>query len=239
MAERVEDLRLYALSPADVTTAQDQLRRWLAEKRLEVEGEVKELEQCLHVAAEGRMQTDAWRRRLKPVRLHLDFLDKVTMALDQGYLIIPNLPLNVFAVRVSENTEPEGYQERKNWRPSAPEYGPEQLPAGRGVYVSPRPAMKRGSREEPEKTGGTTTIYTAQVIAFKPVGFPVVAVRPEILTAAQRAMALRLFDEIGLVQDGGRHDPIVVGRINDWKRPRDKAKGVTCFIGWFFDTRSL
>jgi hypothetical protein len=75
------------------------------------------------------------------------------------------------------------------------------------------------------------------------IGFPVQAVKPIVLDATQRALAMKIFDSIGVVQNGGaggfvqrRGDPIVVGRLID---PRGNGRMVTFFVAWWLNTKDL
>jgi len=68
------------------------------------------------------------------------------------------------------------------------------------------------------------------------VDFPVSVVKPSILKATQQAMALKLFDQMGIVQNQVGNDPIVVGQLLD---PRGNRRCVTFFVAWWLDTASL
>jgi len=79
------------------------------------------------------------------------------------------------------------------------------------------------------------------------IDFPATLIKPVILGATQRAMALRIFDRIG-VSFGGtntmssrrrRSDPIVVGQILNGAEKYPEEKMVTFFVAWWLDTRSL
>jgi len=85
---------------------------------------------------------------------------------------------------------------------------------------------------------------------FLDVEFPLLACRPAIIDATTRAMALKVFDEIGILPPDSSHtdmaaarkgDPVIVGRIVD---PRAKPgwaqrKRLSFLIGWFVDTKDL
>lgn len=66
--------------------------------------------------------------------------------------------------------------------------------------------------------------------------FPFLAVKPAVLAATQNAMALRVFDEIGTVQNSAGRDPIIVGRLLD---PRGNGRVSTFFIAWWLNTADL
>jgi hypothetical protein len=66
--------------------------------------------------------------------------------------------------------------------------------------------------------------------------FPFALVKPAVLDATQRAMALKVFDTIGVVQNDSGRDPIMVGQLLD---PRGNGRLVTFFIAWWLDTSTL
>ena len=73
---------------------------------------------------------------------------------------------------------------------------------------------------------------------YDAVDFPVATMKPIILTAAARAMALKIFDQIGTVSNAGGtgRDPILVGQLLD---PRGNRRATTFFLAWWVNTRDL
>lgn len=71
--------------------------------------------------------------------------------------------------------------------------------------------------------------------------------RPEIMTATAEAMALRLFDQIGICdQNAGQHrrrgkgDPLIIGQIlMKASKYGDITKPVNFLIAWHLDLRTL
>lgn len=51
-------------------------------------------------------------------------------------------------------------------------------------------------------------------------------------------MALRVFDQLGVIQHERKRDPIIVGQIVD---PRDKYRNrvVSFFVAWWLNTETL
>jgi hypothetical protein len=68
------------------------------------------------------------------------------------------------------------------------------------------------------------------------VDFPLQGVMPEVLRATSRAMALKLFDQLGVVLNNGGRDPIVVGQLLD---PKGNSRLVTFFVAWWLNTDTL
>jgi hypothetical protein len=72
---------------------------------------------------------------------------------------------------------------------------------------------------------------------YDEVDFPMRAMKPVILQAAARAMALKIFDQIGTVENSRAvGDPILVGQLLD---PRGNRRRTTFFIAWWVDTEML
>jgi len=161
------------------------------------------------------------------------YYEKIKAAVEAGYLIVPNFPIDVFAVRVQRHRQPKvtaSYPESSKF-----DTKPELLPAGEGRYVDDRLFTRDLShtelREGKERRVG---VYVSS--DYDTVDFPVVAVKPAILQATQRAMALNIFDQMGSVQNESGRDPIVVGQLLD---PRGNGRRVTFFVAWWLDTASL
>jgi len=64
-----------------------------------------------------------------------------------------------------------------------------------------------------------------------------VIAKPALMSKTAEAMALKIFDEIGVAVDtkGRKSDPVIIGRI---KNPRQRPD-LSFFIGWFFNPADL
>ena len=72
-------------------------------------------------------------------------------------------------------------------------------------------------------------------VALLDVVFPVRFARPELLEVTSEAMALKVFDEIGVLPRRRGRDPVIVGRIIE---PKTKSR-VSFLIGWYVNTAEL
>lgn len=116
----------------------------------------------------------------------------------------------------------------------------EVLPAGEGRYESPTQLVSERVIKEPQadgKTVKTTTILTPT--SFDMIEFPFAAAVPVVMTATQAAMALKLFDRIGIVPQQLRRDadPIVLGQIILRQNGRERV--ASFLIAWHLDLRTL
>jgi hypothetical protein len=124
---------------------------------------------------------------------------------------------------------------------------PDAAPVGTGEYVSPHAALLESTRKvegknfkgEPEEV----TEHTVWADEYLPPDFPMKRVKPQILDATGKAMARKIFDEMGVLparrsMTGRRQgDPIVTGRIV--RREGAREIGLTFLVSWWIDTRDL
>jgi hypothetical protein len=83
---------------------------------------------------------------------------------------------------------------------------------------------------------------------FEDVEFPLEIAKPELMRITSQAMALKFFDEIGVLRirsdDAAaprKADPVILGRIiypikQGWASERRR---LTFYIGWYIDTATL
>jgi len=237
----VPQMELVALAPSDLLAAQTNLVNWCDAKTRSLHTEIADLRENLRIAKESKWRTAGLQSALNRAKRRVMFYDKIKAAVAAGYLIVPNFPVDVFAVRVSRDA-PKGLSRTSTWGRGL-QASAEQLPVGDGRYVSNAVSETDRSYTEQTPDGKKKEItYITGDEYVEEIGFPVQAVRPVVMDATQRAMALRIFDQIGLVANGGREyvqqrgDPIVVGRLID---PRGNGRMVTFFVAWWLNTRDL
>lgn len=227
MAEAVADQHLVALTPADMAPAQTFLSEWCDRKIAALEVERTDHETNLELATEHGWKHESVARVLTRLGRQISYYQKIKAAVDAGFVIVPNFPVTLFAVRVNREKQPEQVKDSKwsNFRAK-----PQQLPAGEGRYVDDQLHYRDESTTEQLADGKTKTHYDE-------VDFPVTTVKPAVMAATARAMALRIFDQMGIVQNAAPgHDPIVVGQLLD---PRGNGRLTTFFVAWWLDTSTL
>jgi len=227
--------QLVALSPADMAPAQQFLADWCVKKIAALEAERTDHETNLELATEHGWKHASVERALTRVGRQIEYYQKIKAAVDAGYVLVPNLPITLFAVRVNRMKQPERTHER-TWG-NAMAAHPQQLPAGVGRYVDDQVLYRDESFTEkiPDKPDKTIRRYVTD--EYDNVEFPMVMAKPAVMAATARAMALKIFDQLGVVQNAapGR-DPIVVGQLLD---PRGNRRCVTFFVAWWLDTATL
>jgi hypothetical protein len=226
------DTTLVALSPADMVPAQADLLTWCDRKLQALEVEAAELDLQNKLAIENGWKTSVVVNNLNRTARRITYYGKIKAALQAGYLLVPNMPIDVLAVRV-KRTKPPEQRADSSWHHFTAK--PQQLPAGEGRYVDETlteqqvPYTTEENGKEVRKT-----LYVSD--EFDEVDFPMHVMKPVILEAAARAMALRIFDQIGVVQNERSGDPILVGQLLD---PRGNRRRTTFFIAWWIDVRTL
>jgi hypothetical protein len=245
MADQVSHQQLVALAPGDLPQAQTALTDFCLQKMRALGQEYRELSENLRIAKKNRWRTIGLRNAVSRSKRTIQYYQKIRLAVQAGYLIIPNFPVETIAVRVDSNAPPLAYATYPTHINGAQA---NLLPAGTGHYVDETiPTRDASYYDRDPKTGKEELRKRVQTDAYNTeIDFPVIAVKPIIMQATARAMALRLFDEIGIANHAGsttsrarrRADPIVVGRIYD-PRVKYRDKVVTFFVAWWLDTQVL
>ena len=92
---------LFALDPAGVAEAGRKMSAWAAGMVQQMEFALSEQELALATAKENGWQSGTLFRAVEMTRRRIAFYSKIKIALDAGYLVIPNLPLDNFAIRTN------------------------------------------------------------------------------------------------------------------------------------------
>lgn len=228
----VIDLSLVALTPSDMAPVQKELDDWCDRKIVSIRIELDELKDNLRVATESKWRTSGLSAAVRRTEKRIAYYEKIQAAVKAGYLIVPNFPVDLFAVRVKRAKQAQQTSDyRQTFGAKA-----ELLPAGEGRYVDDTLAYYTEEYDGNDRDGKAIVKSRNVSGDFEAMDFPVTLVKPEVLRATQRALALRVFDEVGVVQNRTGKDPIVVGRLLD---PRGNGRLCTFFIAWWLDTRDL
>jgi len=229
----MDDLNLVALSPAEMPATQAALSEWCVGKVKAIEGELRDLREHFLIATSNGWKLAGLQASINRAEKRITYYGKVKDAVDAGYLIVPNFPVTVLTVRVARDRQPQEVTE-SHWREFSAT--PQMLPSGEGRYVDDRVAKEDHSYTV-QKDGKTEKVYHYVSGAYEEPDFPFRAVKPAVIAAADRAMALRIFDRIGMVHNAspGR-DPIIVGQLLD---PRGNGRVSTFFIAWWLNTADL
>lgn len=218
---------LVAITPSDLAPAQFQLTEFIGARIVGLNAEFNEVEVALESARRNKWGTKALTNVLNKLQRRRTFYGKLQAAVDAGYVIMPALPMDVIAIR----TKAKGpRQAQSDWSSSEFVQHAQALPSGEGEYQNPVPI---------KDSFGDTDAKGKEVTKYFPVDWrddlemPVELCKPELLERTQQAMALKLFDEIGVVRDdhgwNRRGDPMIVGTIID---PTRQGRRLAFFLAW-------
>jgi hypothetical protein len=233
------NFQLVAIDQVQLARAQDELISWAERAQKAVQLEKAAEEEVLERAKEAHWARAPHERRIKQLARRLTFYGKIESALRDGYVVIPNFPLTLFAIRTKAGS-PHGSQRDGTW--ARPQSG-QILPEGAGEYKNPVPLLETASEtrkasHNPEKTYEQTVSWPSDW--QDEIEFPIALAKPVLMQRTATALAKRLFDEIGVASDsvssGYTGDPIICGRI---RNPRAGRPAISFFLGWYFDPARL
>lgn len=241
----VPNLTMIALTPQDMGPVQSDLMGWCQAKIVELSLELKEARQNFRQAKAMKWKSQSWQRVATTLIRRMLYYTKIKAAVRAGYLIVPNFPVEVLAVRVDRSTpKPMAGAYPTSVNEAKADLG---LPPGVGHYVDEMIPTYDCSYLETIDGKQTRISQVARRSGYGTPDFPAMLVKPVVLEATERAMSLMIFDRIGLVQQGyrgmsaarKRSDPIVVGQILDGGSRYPEDHRVTFFIAWWLDTRMI
>jgi hypothetical protein len=234
-----EELTLVASQPEQMQAAQRELGDWFRRKVQLAKADAHDAEENRTIARQNGMKHASFDRVAATAQKRVTFYEKCLAAVDAGYAIVPNFPVDVIAIRVGrERPKYASSTARTQWGLAAHTQECQILPAGEGRYVDPAPFVRdidiTPAGAEQKTLQRTVEGYDEEL------EFPVEIAKPAVLEATQHALALNLFDEVGVLPGRRRRnrDPIVIGRIyNGANRYRDNP--LAFLIAWWIDTRDL
>jgi hypothetical protein len=234
------DFTVIATNPAQMERSQKSLILWVARK-LQAEKELEaDTKEQFEIALRNKWKKEPWKRRLTACGERLVFYRKIKAALEAGYYIVPPFPMDVFAVRTNKDNPPWQHSRIQN---KVTERAM-MLPEGDGEYVNVHPSLQEHTVY---KTDPLTHITDYNKIDYKwfsagrhaQVDFPFKLVKPIVMQETAKAMALKIFDQLGVlpaVPTQGQvvqRDPMICGQILGRKHV------ITFFIAWWLDTKAI
>lgn len=241
--ESVEiETHLCARNTEEMNQSRQQLTQWLTAKIRAVKAEAEELAQARDMAIKQKWGNATLKRHADIATKRLSFYEKVRSAVDAGYTIVPNFPVDLFAIRVNQPTPPSlRYSKDNNYqRFDVPPVPVKALTEGEGRYVDSAVIGNTTQRELLNEKKEQFTRYYFDVADYREVEFPISCARPVVMNATAEAMALKVFDAIGICpQRKVRQDPLIIGQI---QRKRGGYMGpqiVSFLIAWHIDLNTL
>lgn len=207
-----DKLVVFARNRAEMMEAQTQSVAWADAKLKEHNWLLAEAEDNLEQAREAGWKLDGFQRQRRTAERKVEYYEKIYAALSAGYVIVPNFPIDIFAIRTARDYPLRNYvTTTSQWRQSDHEQSSEVLALGVGEYKDSLPTVKRYSAGKNDKD---QTLYKEYADDFQDVDFPIKTVKPVIVEEVSKALALKIFDEIGISPSRRRKgDPMIVGRV--------------------------
>lgn len=236
------DIEVTAENADHMAECQSAIIDWCRAKVVELDAERKELEEATKQAIEGKYKSGTLQRHAILAAKRLDFYQRMLTALEHGYQIVPSFPITAFAIRTDRKKPLKIWT--SSWNKSHTQE-PSGLPAGEGEYKNPFPVVQQEQITPATATKGEVMAYWAS--AWKTMEFPISMAKPRIMEATTRAMAMKIFDDIGILPGYGanegtrppRGDPIIVARMRDPRSTTHSQRWVTFIIAWHLNTKTL
>jgi hypothetical protein len=226
--------QIIALNPSELGVAQSSLIGWCEKKIAEWDVDLKLHTEALEYAIANKWNVEGHRKAVNKAAGKIKFYHKIKAAIEAGYILVPNFPLDIFAIRTNRKN-PSGKPTERSWDNFDQKAG--ALPVGEGRFVSATPTKDSYDEERKNKDGTTkeVTMYYPEELQEE-IEIPMSLVRPEIMRAVDIARAQLIFDSIGVSTDQ-RGDPIICGQIHEasaWS-----SKRLTFFLAWYVDLNDI
>lgn len=233
------ELFVFARDPAQMTKAQDAMIAW-SERKIETkQSELRDFEQNLIIAKKNKWRASTLEAAVHRAKKKVVFYEKVRDALKAGYYIIPDMEIDLFAIRTTaKSPRANRVTSTSQWGLSIKGQNTNSPPTGKGDYVSPdRGHFDEDQHERVEKDGKKVIVKGKQWSDFTDPDFPFHFAKPEILEATAEAMKTKIFDEMGVMPRRRGGDPMVIGRIT--YREGYHRKSLNFLVSWFLDTADI
>jgi hypothetical protein len=231
-----EPMSVVANSPDQLGALQAPLAGWAKIRLDEAKSEYEELTLAVAEAKKHKWKTSVLTKAASGALSRVTFYDKVTKALDAGYMLFPPVPnADVIAVRLSGNQPPNRFMEEAWGFPRQTATPKEPLPASKGNYKDPVVHWMLFHTRKDEKGNIITKEWKAHDLG-DPV-FPLAMAKPSIIAATNAAMEQKVFDEIRMFpfERRPKGDPCILGSIIQGKTDRR----LYFLISWRIDARDI
>lgn len=230
----VDDIEITALVPDEMLSAQSKLLTWCEKKLASVKHDVKELKQAHEHAKSHKWATATLHRHHGLAVKKAQYYEKLKAAVEAGYFIVPNFPVQLFAVRTDKG-KPARMLTTDRWcNASEKEQKTHDVPLGEGEYKSALPIL--GQSYVLDEAKQTRNFWAKEW--DDEIDFPINMAKPIIMEATTRAMALKIFDRFGVMPSVRKNDdPVIIGQIVAKRGWQEKT--ISFMVAWFLDTQIL
>lgn len=238
--EFVPQFHAVAVNATEMASASAGIQTWLRNKIHSLDTEVNEARATLDASIRNKWKSSTFRAQLQRAGQRRLYYGKLLAACEAGYTIVPNMPVDVFAIRVKCDAPAAraATATAVTYRPTArPQDETEQrLLPGEGRYESPKQMVITERMVEKNAKGESVNRVTVTPVGFQDIDFPFAVAHPVVMDAVARAMSMKIFDRIGMVSEGAG-DPIVLGQMT--LGPGWRVKRASFLIAYYLDPRTL
>jgi hypothetical protein len=237
-----DDLIVFARTPGELEHSQGEIIGWVTQTLALHRRKMREAEANLKAAIDAKVKTAPWRHQVTLAKRRITYYDKVRQALEAGYFIVPDFPINVIAVR-TKRKEPTKGGDLVEYRHHAKQESPQGLPQGVGEYVNPEKFLTGETKDvtykDHEGKSGVRKEHWFRIWGeFAEIDFPIRLVRPEVLESYGKAAKEKLFDAIGIMPDNRKdRDPMIIGTIE--MNEGAKKRRVSFLVAWWIPVSGL
>lgn len=236
-ADVVDDLQLVALNPADMRVAQQSLAEWFKQKAEIMRHDADEAVELMESAIKHGFAHASFERLCRVAERRAEYYEKCQAAVEAGYSLVPNFPIDAFVIRTTKKRPAR--RESRWWRDNRNQSS-DMPPLGTGEHKASTPVEAHRLEFKGVDPKTKEPVHEDRWFAAsfaEEVEFPVSIAKPAIMNATAQAMALKCFDEIGVLPERrGKGDPLVIGQILD---PRGGRRRCSFLIAWYIDTKEL
>lgn len=248
--EIIPQFHAVAVNGTEMVAAKAGIQAWLERKLQSIEDEIVSLQAVHDSAVKHKWKSSTFKGQLQREKQKQLYYGKLFAACNAGFVIVPNMPVDVFAIRVKRDDPKWQYGEGKSnysysyAAPSVPDEVEQRLSVGEGRYESPLVKFAEDrSKQKETKDGKEIEVYHVEQYCegFGEIEFPLAVAHPLVMDATARAMAMKIFDRIGVVPQtarrGYRGDPIVLGQIT--LKEGYSTRTASFLIAWYLNPETL
>lgn len=232
-----DNIEVQAQTPDEMKQANQALIAWCEHKIKLLRIDHIELDAAFKSAKEKKWKHTTLERQAKICAKRIEFFKKIKTALEHGFYIVPNFPVTVFAIRTDKKKPLKMWT---TYQHGTHEQRAPSLTQGEGKYENPFPEIYQhdiSSSQDKEKGKQVFNYYAEN---WQELDFPLTMAKPQIMEAASRTMALKLFDDLGVLPSPYQtKDPIIVARIRDPRSTKYNWRGVSFILAWSLNTETL
>lgn len=226
------ELIAIATHPGQLAAAQEGILAWCSRKLAEIDQTIADLQADVDMATKRKWKVSSYKGMLNRQKNMQKYYGKIVAAVQAGYYMVPNFPVDIFAIRTNR-ARPASEQCTNRWERF--QQDSESPAIGVGHTVDAMPIVFQHEEHAPTQQDPNKHVTHYYPQEFDEVDLPVTMLKPQVLEAFDRAQALKIFDEYGVLPHRRQKgDPLVTGVI---KGPGNKR--CQFMIAWWLDENSL